>query len=132
MGDVHAATAKKTAEEYATLAHNNLVEGLKTGTGVALNFVKLEEGPDFVIDGLEKLHANYEKIAYYIECVLAFIVVYRLLKMTIFRKKKKPKRPKLTQQQIAEKEKKLIAAQKNKQQQLPKIKTQNGKKSNKK
>lgn len=131
--DVHAANAKKTVEEYATLAHNNLVNGLKTSSGVALNFVKLEEGPDFVIDALENVHANHEDIVYYIECLVAFIVVYHILKMTIFRKKKKPKKPKLTKQQIAEKERKAVAAQKSKQQHgSAKGKAQNGKKNSKK
>lgn len=132
--DVHAATAKKTVEEYATLAHNNLLNGVKTGTGVALNFAKLEEGPDFVIDVLDKLHANHEDIVYYIECFFAFIVVYHILKMTIFRKKKKPKKPKLSKQQIVEKERKAVAAQKSKQQQAAatKGKGKNGAKNNKK
>lgn len=102
--DVHAANAKKTADEYATLAHNNLVQGVKTSSGVALNFVKLEEGPDFAVNALEKLHANYESVAYYIECFLAFLVVYYIVIPFFFGKKKKRKGGKSKKQMWQEKE----------------------------
>lgn len=128
--DVHAATAKKTVEEKMALAHEYIEDGCLTGTGVALNFLKLEEGPEFAINAAEKLHANYQKVAFYIECFLAFLVIRFVLK-TLFKKKKIPKSVKKQQWKEKEAAKQQAAGGKGKQQPNNK-KAVNGKKNSKK
>ena len=96
--DQHAADAKAKAEMYMVLAHSELVNGIDAGTGVALNYVKLEEGPDFLIDGLTKLHADPEKVATYLEALVAAILTYYVLKF-LFGPRKQPKKPKRTKKE---------------------------------
>lgn len=130
--DVHAAKAKKQAQEYMTYAHNELVNGIKTGTKTALVYVKTQEGNVYshlAVEHLEHLHAQHELVAYYIECFFAFLVVYFLLKITIFRPKKKVKKSAKKQQW---KEKEAAAAAAKQQQGSGKKAAKNGYKSNKK
>ena len=127
--DVYVADAKKTVEEYATLAHNHLLEGVKTGTGVAYNFVKLEEGPDFAVEALRKLHADFALVTYYIECFFAFLVAYAVLKLLFGGKKKRKGKKRMTKKEWEEKQQKEAAKAK---QQQPKKNIKNGHKNNKK
>ena len=96
--DQHAAHAKAQAEMYMVLAHSELVNGIDSGTGVALNFVKLQEWPEPVVDGLTKLHADPEQVATYLEAFVGALVLYSFLKW-LLTPKPKPKKPKKTKTQ---------------------------------
>lgn len=98
--DQHAAVAKATAEDYKSMAHMHLVKSLKSSSKVALDFVKLEDGPEFAVEPLEFILNNTEKVAFYIEATLAFLVFYQLVKIIYGgRKKKKAKKARMAKKQ---------------------------------
>jgi len=104
--DQHLADAKAKVEMYRVLAHSELVNAIDSGTGVALNFVKLEEGPDFIIENLTKLHQDPEKVAHYIEIGVSVIFAYMVLKF-LFGPRKKAKKPKKSKKEWEAEQKKM-------------------------
>lgn len=96
--DQHAAHAKAQAEMYMVLAHSELVNGIDSGTGVALNFVKLQEWPQPMVDGLSQLHADPEQVATYLEAFVLGVVLLYFFKW-LLTPKPKPKKPKKTKKQ---------------------------------
>jgi hypothetical protein len=101
--DQYLEIGKSQIIEHAAMAHDMLVDGVKTWSSVAHKFAKIEDFPPVIVKTFKNVNSNAEIAAFYMECFLGFLLVRFLLKL-LFRKKKIPKKVRMTKKQWQEKQ----------------------------
>jgi hypothetical protein len=100
QGKEKALQAKDNAIQYGKELDAKLTAWVKQGTKVSLDYVKLQEGPEFVINALEKAHNEYRIVTIYIESFCFFFVLYWIALWFINSRKKRAKKQKQLAKQL--------------------------------